>query len=71
MEFDELLERLDDLIVQAEADGFLLFAHALRAAQARARGSYALFSTRDRVYVESLKSKQRERARRDGPDPRD
>lgn len=46
MEFDELVEHLDDLIALARSERFGRFADALCVARARVTGSEALFSRR-------------------------
>lgn len=46
MEFDELVEHLDDLIALVRSERFGRFADALVSARARVTGSAALFSQR-------------------------
>ncbi len=47
MEFDELVEHLDDLIALTRSERFERFAQALEGARQRALGSFPLFSVRD------------------------
>lgn len=46
MEFDELIDHLDDLIALAQSERFSLFAATLVGARARATGSRDLYSRR-------------------------